>query len=251
MIVLPQWYGRLGNNLLSVLNAIHLAVMQGHTIVRFPPHELFTQTEIRLSDGDDNPTIIPMANMDPGEADPKLDLHTLRQYFQAHVKDVCTVTSDLSVPDDTLYIHLRSGDIFVHPHPKYVQPPMSYYNRIIQNYDNIVLISENRLNPCVQALLDKYTSKIVWRPQSMMADLRALASATHLVGSFSTFTLAAFILNTRIRNFYLPQSIDGSWCHVATQPIPGVSVHVMDVPHYIPVGQWKNTAAQRQRMLTE
>ena len=93
MIVLAHWYGQLGNNLLSVLNAIHLAVTHGHTIVRFPPHELFTQTEIRLSDRDDNPTIIPMANMNPGEADPKLDLHTLRQYFQAHVKDVCTVTS--------------------------------------------------------------------------------------------------------------------------------------------------------------
>lgn len=36
---------------------------------------------------------------------------------------------------DELYIYIRSGDIFIIPHPRYVQPPFCYYKKILNDYE--------------------------------------------------------------------------------------------------------------------
>ena len=55
-------------------------------------------------------------------------------------------------PND-LYIHIRSGDIFIKPckEKSYAQPPLCFYKTIIDNnkFKRIYIISENELNPVI------------------------------------------------------------------------------------------------------
>ena len=54
---------------------------------------------------------------------------------------------------DTLYIHIRSGDIFKDNggvNPEYVQPPLSYFTKIIKetDYPKIIIITEADMRTC-------------------------------------------------------------------------------------------------------
>ena len=59
-----------------------------------------------------------------------------------------------------VFIYIRSGDIFSgsHPHRDYVQPPFCFYRNVLDNYKYKItyIISENKNNPVIEKILDKY-----------------------------------------------------------------------------------------------
>ena len=60
------------------------------------------------------------------------------------------------ISEETLIIHMRSGDIFANcPHPKYIPPPLSFYNNILDenNYKDVLICTENSRNPCLGYLI--------------------------------------------------------------------------------------------------
>lgn len=54
MLIITSWFGRLGNNIIQLLNAIHYAKLKNHKIIRFPVHKLLSTTTIEISNNDIN-----------------------------------------------------------------------------------------------------------------------------------------------------------------------------------------------------
>ena len=109
---------------------------------------------------------------------------------------------DITVPEDTLVLHVRSGDIFDIPISSYFQNPINYYENLIKNFKNVILVtSEEKNNPVISSLLDK--NKVTLHSSSLEKDFNLLVNATNLATSgVGTFPIAAALLSTKLKNIY-------------------------------------------------
>lgn len=87
-----------------------------------------------------------------------------------------------------LCIHIRSGDIFVNPHPGYAQPPYDFYKKIIDSnkYNKICIISEDRKNPNIDLLLKNYPF-IDFKINNLKTDIEMLLNTTNICCGTGTF----------------------------------------------------------------
>ena len=102
-----------------------------------------------------------------------------------------------------LSIYVRSGDIFIRPHEYYAQPPLCFYEKIINSFGfkNILIISKDKNNPIINALLQKY-SNIIYNRNSFKNDLSLLLYSYNLVGAYSTLIYAIIRFNNNIKIFW-------------------------------------------------
>ena len=123
------------------------------------------------------------------------------QYIKDEIiKNLPNVTTD---PDD-LYMHIRGGDIFTYlPLNVYSQPPLCFYEKAIQNqkFKNIYIISQDNLNPVVNALIEKYP-KIIFNKNNFETDISLLAHSYHLACSIGSFVVSAIKLNDNLKDIY-------------------------------------------------
>ena len=106
-------------------------------------------------------------------------------------------------PDD-LYIHIRGGDIFKpNPSTAYAQPPLCFYEKIINNnkFNNIYIISMDRRNIVLNALLNKYKN-IIYKHNSYEYDIALLINAFNIAASISSFLISSIKFNDKLKNFW-------------------------------------------------
>ena len=106
---------------------------------------------------------------------------------------------------DELYIYIRSGDIFIKPHPPYVQPPFCYYKKILDNYEfkKIYLIAQNKNNPVINKLLKDFPY-IIYNKQQLEVDISKLVHAYNLAGGgISTFFSSILELNINLQILFI------------------------------------------------
>jgi hypothetical protein len=87
------------------------------------------------------------------------------------------------------------------PHSIYIQPPFCFYRNILDNYKYKItyIISENKNNPVIGKILDKYPN-IVYNINSLKIDICYLVNAYNLVGGDrSTFFHQIILLNNNIK----------------------------------------------------
>jgi hypothetical protein len=261
MIVIDSWYGRNGNNIIQIINAIYYAQIHNHTYITFPSHNLLNgnniiieNIEFAVDDSSRNQhnfnnqiikNIMFYLKQDFNIDEP--EPYIMKKIFTKYIKPIFKIIIN---PNNTInnlneiYIHIRGGDIFgSNPHSLYVQPPLSYYNKIIENYDKVILVSEDTLNPCVNELIKN--PKVKFENNSLETDIQLLGKAENLIIGFGTFGFLLYLMNPYLKNIYIPDYFrlyDGSYGE-------NIHVHIIDLPNYINVGEWKNTKEQRNIML--
>ena len=166
----------------------------------------------------------------------------LKNYILPHIKCV----DGENVNDNTLVIHIRSGDIFGGwTHKNYVQPPLSFYKKIINEseYSDILIVTQpDKKNPCIGGLLS-WNSNIKIQCGTLREDVSAILKAKNLVIGFGTFGWMLSMLSDRIDNLYCPTvctDLFDSFYHV-----PPFNIKRHDFKEYIKMGDWKNTESQR------
>ena len=110
----------------------------------------------------------------------------------------------VNIDPNDLYIHIRSGDIFVNnPNPSYSQPPLCFYQKILYNFkfNNIYLISEDTKNPIISKLLEEFPS-IIYKNNNLELDFSYLSNAYNLVGSVSSFLLTSIKFNDNLQKYW-------------------------------------------------
>lgn len=244
--IINKWVGRFGNNLLQLVRCIYYAKNNNYKIICFPNHKLFKYNKIELENTNDIDSYIDFYNefFDLSKfylKDP--EPYQMKEITLKYIKPILIIKYHIeNLFSNNIFIHIRGGDIFSkNPHPAYVQPPLNYYENIINNYNftNINIVHEDNLNPCVNLL--KQNSSYNFYSQDLEKDLELLINAENLVFGFGTFGFVIYLLNDKIKKIFFPDYVinelpNGSW--------GDVELNIINLPNYIKVGEWKNTLEQ-------
>lgn len=294
-IVINRWSGELGNNLIQIANASLLA-QKNNASISTPTHG-FLQTQKRFLTSPSiaqpsydniiftaqillNDLRSPTGLLRPVntffrtffyqfDTSPfQFKLSDYRNILSQLAPDLIPYTVDPRIHDETLVIHLRSGDAFApHAHMAYVQPPLSFYQAVIKasNCQDIVVVTQSDLaNPCVAALQQSFPNLRV-QSGTLEEDVNTILSAKHLVAGVSSFSLALAFCSSHLRHFYVPrlEVKPGYWrvklwaplLNMTCQSIPldlqglDFKIHPVEITQYIQIGDWRNSTKQRSLML--
>jgi hypothetical protein len=234
-IYIENWYGRLGNNIIQLHNAILTGLYYNKDIV-IKPHYFFRNTK----------NIVIESNSKNQHGVTNLTNYFYRSQLNSKIfsmnnelalkilRDCFIIKGDTLTPlnDDEVVIHIRSGDIFKNDiNIEYYQPPLSWYIRLIteKNFSKIYLISENRANPCLNKLLSLFPEKIFYNDNNKLDDdIKLLLAAKHVISSNGTFVPQLLLFSSYIQNVYTYENKD-----YARLMFP-----------------WKNSSIQHKIMLT-
>lgn len=257
MLYIEHWSGRLGNNILQLLIAIHYACVNNYNVIKFNKHNLLSKCYIYMNNKDINNNNNNKDNniiKDTFTCFIKFNIlnpepYTMKAYFQKYITPIFKINNDIDdiTSNDSLYLHIRSGDLFnKYPHPKYVPPPISYYTNIITNYKKTFIISES--TSIYNEILLK-NDNIEYIGKNLYEDLIIFANAENIAIGVGTFGLLFYFMNIKLKNLYIPKYSSDNW-------LPGdnwgdnINVYIIDLPNYIKLGEWKNTPEQLKLMLT-
>ena len=251
MLIINSWTGRTGNNILQIIRAIHYAIINNHNSIIFQPHPLLTSNMITLKNIKGNnkshikDTFFYLKKY--GIIDP--EPYIMKEYFQKYIKPIFKIqieTKDIDIDNNNIYIHFRGGDIFSNnPHKAYVQPPLSYYKNIIKDFNSVKLVCQDKSNPCINELLKQ--ENIEYISETLEKDLSILFNVSNLAIGFGTFGFLLYLMNPYLKNLYIPDFFvnelpKGSWGN-------DIKIHIVELPNYIKVGEWKFNKEQRKLML--
>ena len=133
---------------------------------------------------------------------PKIMIHLLREEIVNNLPKV-------NISQKDLYIHIRSGDIFInYIHPPYAQPPLCFYYSILTNtlfknfnFRKIFLLSTDNNNPTIDKLLSRFKN-ILYSQNTLEYDISCLINCYNLVSSISSFLNTIIMLNSNLENLW-------------------------------------------------
>ena len=102
------------------------------------------------------------------------NFHTFNKDF---LYEKLLIKKDVNIDEDTLVVHIRTGDIFYDNwHSLYNQNPLSYYLKISENFNRVLVISGKEDNNPVIKLLSDY-KKFSFQSSSFTDDFNVLLNA--------------------------------------------------------------------------
>ena len=136
---LNTWFGRLGNNVQQISNAIHYAKTHKLNYIG-RDHPLINKFDVIFGDAGAPCGRYFLAS--DFAHDPK-DLQSERSLIcQKYILPQFKFTIAKPLPADTLVIHLRGGDTLSGTNIFYVPNPLSFYKKIIKSYAKVLLVAE-------------------------------------------------------------------------------------------------------------
>jgi uncharacterized HAD superfamily protein len=229
--------------------------------IEIPLHDLFEHTLITINPGVDfngdyyqdyyhfynqkdtleyHPYINPMC------------FKTNKKSMLKHLREQFKIKYETLTPqnDNDLTIHIRSGDIFtINPNGGYIMPPLSYYVNIIEsgNYNDIFLVCEDKLNPCVNELLQLYP-KIKFKVNDIIEDIKIIMSSKTVVCSYGTFVPALLNLTEYTTKMFVPSYYYDCIDKHLHRKIQIVSVELTEYQNKIQ--SWNNSDETHQYMIS-
>jgi hypothetical protein len=155
----------------------------------------------------------------------------------------------INISDETLVIHIRSGDIFEkNKYPGYIQNPIDYYIPLISKYKNCLIVTDKKQNNPVIPLLLKFDN-VKMQSSDEFTDFNTLYSAKNLATSgVGTFPIAAALLSNKLENFYYSDYYLKEHLNPDMLTSKSINHYKIKIKNYIPHNQWKNTKSNLNKM---
>jgi len=171
-------------------------------------------------------------------------------------RDFVRLQASEPVPDSTLTIHLRGGDVFGNRDVShYGQPPFAFYLRVLEEHKwrHVEIVSQDNLNPTLELITQHCETNDIpfrWEQRSLKKDLETLLAAKTIVASRGTFIPAVVGLSNNIETVYFFEDK-----FVMQPPMSGVKqIRIWDAKgefrKSLLQGNWANTDSQRYLMAT-
>ena len=274
LLRLKPWYGRLGNNLVSLAHVLHLG-RETRSEVIITPHPYFRQTEwdfreaSRIS-AEVELTFIGTGNIgrqiaitDDFYHEVEMPLRLANWSFTTSKQRRVLVQEVLPafrmVPRhvrDSIVIHVRAGDVFTHTviHPYYGQPPFAFYKTVMQLPElaafQILVVVEDYSNPVVALIEQEYKDRV-----QVITDLEqgvaTILGSRHLVLARSTFSESLGKMAPSVQNLYFPYCVDedGNDKRESKWDLTwNMKGYCYEYDNYIPLSAWTRSPEQMAMM---
>jgi hypothetical protein len=247
---ITNWFGRLGNNIQQISNAIYYC-QKNNINFTCPKHEHINSFSIDF--GKDTY----LSNRFFFFNGNSKDFNCIEWEVNSRRKNICEqyilpnikIQPKEIVGDDTIVIHIRSGDIF-RPggwHKLYTQNPLWYFQNIINKYEKTIIVTDikdpNLLNPVIPHLVQN--KKVTIQSQTVQDDFATLLSARNLCCSgVGTFCVAAALCSNNLKKFYSstiywPEQLNPTMLYHCN-----IDIEITHIKNYIKVGEWVNSPEQ-------
>lgn len=245
---IPRWFGRLGNNIQQISNAIYFCRKNGisfsspESVYLDAIDHTFGNNQFKIKEGSNNWFYFYNGPDTDFEVDID-DLNSQRKSIcEEYVLPALKINhTDLNTPIEDLVIHIRSGDIYSRWPATHTQNPLAYYIQLYLMYSGkIIIVAEDNHNPIVHFLNGICSDiRILDEMESYTLLLRAKNLATSGAGSFaiSSAFCSPNLENLYCTDLYLENSLN------PTMLKEQLNVLMADVSgnKYFKVGEW-NTA---------
>jgi hypothetical protein len=250
MATISHWYGRLGNNIQQISNAIYFCKKNNINFYS-PNHELVQDFALRLGQDKDFTNRFffydgPYKDFDTdiiemNSARREICLKYIVPNFKFYIKE--------SFDEDMLVIHLRGGDVYsTFPPNTYVPNPLSFYEKIIEKYSDVLVVTEDYNNPVVKELSKK--SKVLLQSTTLENDFATLLRARHLaISGVGTFAIAAALCSVNITKLYCTDIYLTEHLNPDMLKYSNIEINTTKLKNYIKIGDWRNTDEQNKIIL--
>jgi len=249
-VTISQWYGRLGNNIIQMVNAILFCQQWGYSKLILPPD----RSHVRIFDLPEN------MNISYRTLGNKLDCNwnhlathyffgrcfavnkrlyhrTIKQYLRPYFteKTITACQKEHARPFDGLTIHLRSGDTAkstarTSSATQTAYASCNFFDTIVaeRKFEAVRIVTEpDQSHPCIHLLRDRLPSMNVsfnLRNRSVEEDACALMNAKYLaVGSWSTFSQTLEMFNDKLDSLFWPVPPKGTMKMLDSHCVPVVN----------------------------
>lgn len=242
---LEGWSGRLCNNLIQLTKLIYKAKKENGRFELNLEHSIIKPFKLRFNDANPLPKKVCKESLDNSE----IRLKERREILQRYILPNCRLPS--LAPIECLVIHMRGGDILGQsppPHPHYVQPPLSFYKRVIEDcpVKKIIILTESIPNPCAKLIADSYDNCTI-QSSKLVNDVSTFLQATYVCFNIKgTFGITLALMSPNIKAAYIPKyKNDGENWHT------GFKVNYYELSDtYIQPGEWTASDEQINQMIT-
>jgi hypothetical protein len=164
--------------------------------------------------------------------------------------------TDFRPTDEDLVIHLRSGDIFStnSPHPKYGQPPLAYYLKILHSrpWRSVHLIFQDEGNPVIAVLREIVNSLGIvlhCSTGNLKDDLAVLLAARTIACGTGTFISGVAAISQQLKTVYCFGKQFNAWGNTKISTIR-LADSRGDYVSQVMSRNWVNSLQQRELMLS-
>lgn len=256
LIMIRQWYGRLGNNLMQLSNALYICE-QYQCKLSYPEHPFLKQQDFDFSWEEQKAYYISLFYYFADCRGVYPDLANRRRIMQKYVRPLLNMdltATENEVNPDRLVLQIRSGDIFNKPpNPRHLPSPLAYFTKIMKSYAGRekLIVCQNFRNPCIQKLQEQFPECKI-QSSDLVSDFRTLMNATNLVVTPGTFGFIAAMLSTKIKRLYTDDLssgvLDFGFFNDKENDLD-FKVIAYRINDYIPYGKWINDQRQYQLVL--
>ena len=253
MIAISHWYGRLGNNIQQCAVGTMAAALTQSTFESID-HEIIRKH--KTSFGQNSQEVRSKFFYWEG---PYKEVNIEKDIIYENMRKVCKTwigpqldVPTTEIPDDTIVIHIRSGDIFdknISNPCNYIPNPLYFYTSLIEEFNKAIVVTEgDNHNPILDEL--RKNPKVTIQSKSVAEDFGTLLSAKHLANSgVGTFGIAAALCSNNIDTFYCTDVSMSEHLNYNMLLGTDVTVSLMPLDNYINVGEWTNSDEQRKFIL--
>lgn len=262
-------FGRYGNCIQQIMNAIMLAEYHNTKVIQPVDQEIISSFELSFGDNQKELNIgryffwRDWYDTYRKEIREPKDFDLSEEYVFQNARRICKdyiyphLKLNIEDPfdDNTIVIHLRSGDNYHNFHQpiNYVPNPLIFYLNLIEKFDKVLVVTENdQLNPFIEVF--EKIDKITIQSTTVANDVATLMRAKHLaLSGVGTFAMAAALCSHNITDLYCTSVRCNENLNHAMFYDTDVNVHEMILKDYINVpcyenseGGWTNSEEQRK-----
>ena len=256
-IKISKWFGRLGNNIQQCAVGILIAKQRNDTFQNIE-HDIIKPISLDFRSLKNNNFGKVYSNeffyWNGYIRSPNISSYKLYKEIQKICRKYILPRLDIpkiSIPKETLVIHIRSGDVFEDGMSFYnfIPNPYIYYLKLIDFYDSVLVITEkDKRNPVVNKL--KKISKVNIQAESIKEDFGALLGAKNLATSgVGTFPIAASLCSENLENLYCSENFEKIAVNYKMISDPGINVYECKLNNYIKKGSWRSNSEQKKLIL--
>ena len=166
-------------------------------------------------------------------------INSIYEFNNSYLYNKLTIKKDLEIDDDTLVVHIRTGDIFYDNwHSLYSQNPLSYYLKISEIYKKVIIVCGKEINNPVINLLKNH-NKFSIQSGSFIEDFNLLLNAKNLATSGVTgFPMTAALMSQKLKNFYHSDLYLKEHLNPEMLNKNKINIHSYKIDDYIPPGKF-------------